>query len=209
MSGKAIIRVLLVDNHVAVRVGCAHVLGQAPDIAVAAETDNAEDAYRLASIQAIDVVLLELSLPGVSGLEACMRITHRRTGARILVLSMHEQPLFVQRALAAGADGYLTKYAPATALADAVRTVAAGQRYLDSRVRPADAMRTPVEQLSPREFEIFRLLADGYDTRAVAQALFVSVKTVANNATRMRAKLGVTSAAQLTRLALQHGVVRV
>lgn len=83
MDAKAIIKVLLVDNHVAARAGCTHVLRQAPDIAVTAETDNAEDAYRLASTQDIDVVLLELSLPGMSGLEACTRIAHRRgRGAR-------------------------------------------------------------------------------------------------------------------------------
>lgn len=209
MDRKTTIKVLLVDNHAAVRAGCTHVLGQAPDIAVAAETDNAEDAYRLASTQDIDVVLLELSLPGISGLEACARITQRRADARILVFSMHEEPLFVRRARAAGAAGYLSKRAPATALADAVRTVAVGQRYIDPRVRADGAARAPLEQLSPREFEIFRLLADGYDTREVAQALFLSVKTVANNATRLRVKLGVISAAQLTRLALQHGVVRI
>lgn len=208
MDGNAPIKVLLADNDVAVRAGCTYVLSQAPGIAVAAETDNAEDAYRLASMQDIDVVLLELSLPGMSGLEACARITHRRTDARVLVFSMHEEVLFVRRALAAGAGGYLTKRAPATALADAVRAVAAGQRYIDPRVRAHDTARAPLEQLSPREFEMFRLLADGYDSREVAQALFLSTKTVANNATRLRAKLGVGSAAELTRLALRHGVIK-
>lgn len=209
MDGNATIKLLLVDNHVAVRAGCTHVLKQVPGITVVAETDNADDAYRLALTQDIDVVLLELALPGTSGLEACMRITHRRADAHILVFSMHEQPLFVRRAMAAGAGGYLTKCAPASALVDAVRAVAAGQRYIDTRLRVDDAARTPLDQLSPREFEIFRLLADGYDTREVAQALFLSVKTVANNATRLRTKLGVTSAAQLTRLALRHDVVQI
>lgn len=209
MDGKTTIKVLLVDNHVAARTGCVRILRQAPGIAVDAETDNAEDAYRLASTQDIDVVLMELSLPGMSGLEACTRITHRRADARILVFSMHEEPLFVRRALTAGAGGYLTKCAPATALADAVRAVAAGRRYMDPRVRADDAGRAPLEQLSPREFEIFRLLADGYDSNEIAQALFLSVKTVANNASRLRVKLGVVSTAQLTRLALHHGVIKV
>lgn len=209
MDGKTTIKVLLVDDHVATRAGCAHLLGQAPGIVVDAETDNAEEAYRLASTQDIDVVVLDLSLPGMSGLEACTRINRRRADARILVFSMHEEPLFVRRALAAGAGGYLTKRAPAYALADAVRAVATGCRYIDPRVRADVTVPAPLEQLSLREFEIFRLLADGYDTHDVAQALFLSAKTVANNISRLRAKLGVSSAAQLTRLALRHGVITV
>ncbi|MDN5939014.1 MAG: response regulator transcription factor [Salinisphaera sp.] len=209
MRRKAAIKVLLVDHHVAVRAGCACVLRQAAGIAVAAETDNAEDAYRLASTQDIDVVLLALSLPGISGFEACTRITRRRTDVRVLVLSTHEEPLFVRRAMAAGARGYLTKTAPASALADAVRAVAAGTHYLDSRLCSDDAAPVPLEQLSPREFEIFRLLADGHDIGKVAQVLFISVKTVANNASRLRAKLGVVSPAELTRLALHYGVIKV
>lgn len=201
------INVLLVDNHVAARVGCTLLLKQTPEIAVDAETDNAKDAYRLAITGAFDVVILVLSLPGMSGLEACARIT-RRAHARVLVFSEREEPLFVERALAAGAGGYLSKRAPADALVGAVRAVAAGHRYIDPRVRAHDAAPIPLRQLSRHEFEVFRLLADGYDTREVAQALFMSAKTVANNATRLRAKLAVRSAAQLTRLALRHGIIK-
>lgn len=207
MNGYAIIRVLLVDDHAAARSGCMLFLKKAPDIAVDAESDTAKDAYRLAVTGAFDVVVLALSLPGMSGLEACARISSRAY-ARILVFSEHEQLIFVQRALAAGAGGYLTKRAPAVALADAVRIVAAGNRYIDPRVRAYNAANIPLQQLSRREFEVFRLLADGYDTHEVAQALFLSTKTVANNATRLRAKLGVRSAAQLTLLALHHGIIK-
>lgn len=208
MDGIATIKVLLVDDHAAVRAGCARLIRQTADIAVDAEADNAKEAYRIVETRNIDVVVLDLSLPGMSGLEACARIS-RRADARILVFSAHEEPLFVQRALAAGAGGYLTKRAPAYALADAVRAVATEHRYIDPRVRGEDTVSAPLEQLSRREFEIFRLLADGYDTHEVADVLFLSAKTVANNITRLRAKLGVSSAAQLTRLALRHGVITV
>lgn len=207
MDEYATINVLLVDDHAAARAGCTHLLKQTPGIAVDAETDNAKDAYRLAVTGAFDVVVLGLSLRGMSGLEACARISSRAY-ARILAFSEHEEPLFVQRALAAGAGGYLTKRAPADAFVEAVRVVAAGHRYIDPRVRAHDTGPIPLQRLSRREFEVFRLLADGYDTREVAQALFMSTKTVANNATRLRTKLGVRSAAQLTRLALRHGIIK-
>lgn len=207
MDGHAVIHVLVVDAHAAARAGCMRLSQRTRDIVVDAEADNAKDAYRLAVTGAFDVVVLAISLPGMSGLEACARISSRAYG-RILFFSEHEQRLFVQRALAAGADGYLTKRAPAHEFACAVRAVAAGDRYIDTRLGACSTAPIALQQLSRREFEVFRLLADGYGTPEVAEALFLSAKTVANNATQLRAKLGVRSAAQLTHLALHHGIIK-
>lgn len=205
------IRVLLVDSYPAVRAGCARLLGETDDIVIGAETGDAESAYTMVVTGAFDVVVMELSLAGMSGLEACARIRSRsrQHDTRVLIFSAHEELLFVRRALAAGASGYLTKRASLGALVGAVRAVAAGHPYLDPRVQVHEPGPLPLEQLSRREFEVFRLLAEGYDTHRIAATLFLSTKTVANNATRLRAKLGISSAAQLTRLAIQYGVVKI
>ncbi|MEQ8799568.1 MAG: response regulator transcription factor [Salinisphaeraceae bacterium] len=204
---QADIRVLLVDDHAVVRAGYGRLLKSAPDIVVEGETDTGESAYQLVSQTHFDVVVMDLSLPGMSGIEACSRIRKRRPDTRVLVFSVHEEEIFVKRALQAGADGYLTKRAVAEVLVDAVREVAVGKRYLDPNLAMAGAGVDPLACLSRREFEIFRLLAEGHAVPDIANALFLSPKTVSNHASRIRTKLDAGSAADLTRLAIRRGVI--
>lgn len=201
------IKVLLVDDHEVVRAGYRRLLKSAPDIAVVGEAGSGEAAYRLVAAEPVDVVVMDLSLPGMSGIEAASRIRRRQPRVRVLMFSVHEEEIFVQRALDAGADGYLTKRAVAQMLVAAVREVAAGRRYLDPSISLADGARDTLSRLSRREFEIFRLLAEGNNVHAIAEALFLSPKTVSNHASRLRAKLGAVSGAELTRLAIRRGVI--
>ncbi|MES1928781.1 two component LuxR family transcriptional regulator [Salinisphaera dokdonensis CL-ES53] len=205
------IRVLLVDDHAVVRAGYGRLLKMAGDIEVVGEADSGERAYALSREQDFDVIVMDLSLPGMSGIEATRRICSRNPGTRILVFSVHEEEIFVRRALAAGATGYIGKRAVADVLIDAVRQVAKGKRYIgaalvDEEAAPAE-IDSPLSCLSSREFEIFRLLASGASVNAIADELFLSPKTVANHASRLRAKLGVGGTADLTRLAIRTGVV--
>ena len=209
---KQPIRVLLVDDHAVVRAGYARLLKLAGDIEVAGEADSGERAYALCREHNFDVIVMDLSLPGMSGIETTRRICSRHPGTRVLVFSVHEEAIFVRRALAAGATGYIGKRAVADVLIEGVRQVACGREYLDPGladdiVASAQDSTSPLACLSSREFEIFRLVASGMSVTDIAEELFVSPKTVANHASRLRAKLGVGGTAELTRLAICTGVV--
>jgi len=208
------VRVLLVDDHAVVRAGYRLLLQHEADVEVVAEADTGELACRLYADLDPDVVVMDLALPGMGGLEAIKRIRMRDDRARILVFSMHEEPMFVERALAAGASGYVPKSGAPEALVAAVRQVAAGGRYLDraleqrlafDRVRGHDS---PLMELSTREFEIFCLLAEGASSAEIARRLSLSPKTVANYSTQLKSKLDVGSVAEFARLAIRHGILR-
>jgi DNA-binding NarL/FixJ family response regulator len=204
------IRVLLVDDHAVVRAGYGRLLGFAAGIEVAGEAASGEQAYALCRNESFDVVVMDLSLPGMSGIEATQRIHRRYPGIRVLVFSVHEEGIFIHRALAAGAIGYISKRAAADVLVDAVRAVARGQRYLEPSLTATAGSETPVsplDRLSAREFEIFRLLTLGRSVTQIAVELHLSPKTVANHMSRLRAKLGATNTADLTRLAIRAGIV--
>ncbi|MES1925977.1 response regulator transcription factor [Salinisphaera sp. T31B1] len=203
------IRVLLVDDHAVVRAGYGRLLKLADDIQVVGEADSGERAYAACRDLDIHVIVMDLSLPGMSGIEATKRILSRYPGVRVLVFSVHEEQIFVRRALTAGATGYISKRAVSEVLVNAVRAVATGQRYIDAELADEagpDAA-NPLACLSSREFEIFRLLASGASVNAIAEELFLSPKTVANHTTRLRTKLGASGTADLTRLAIRTGVV--
>lgn len=205
------IRVLLVDDHSVVRAGYSRLLNLADDIEVVGEADCGEQAYTACRETGIDVIVMDLSLPGMSGIEATKRILSRYPEVQVLIFSVHEEYIFVRRALAAGATGYISKRAVADVLVNAVRVVAAGERYIDEQI--GDYSQTasghPLSVLSSREFEIFRLLASGASVNNIATELFLSPKTVANHNTRLRAKLGASGTADITRLAIGTGVVTV
>jgi len=197
-----------------VRAGYRLLLQHQPEIEVVAEADSGELACRHYADLEPDVVVMDLGLPGMGGLEAIKRIRMRDPNARILVFSMHEEPMFVERALAAGASGYVTKSSAPEVLVAAVRKVAAGGRHLDrsleqrltfDRVRGSDS---PLMQLSTREFEIFCLLAEGSSSADIAKRLSLSPKTVANYSTQLKSKLNVGSIAEFARLAIRHGIMR-
>lgn len=207
------VRVLLVDDHAVVRAGYRLLLQNAPEIEVVAEADSGELGCRLFAELAPDVVVMDLTLPGIGGLEAIRRIVQRDPKARVLVFSMHEDVLFAEQALAAGARGYVTKSSAPHVLVAAVKQVASGgqplaggiaRRLKFARGRGEDS---PLKQLSTREFEIFCLLAEGLGSADIAKRLSLSHKTVANYGTQLKAKLGVATVAELTRLAIRHGVI--
>jgi DNA-binding NarL/FixJ family response regulator len=211
--GARRVRVLLVDDHAVVRAGYRLLLQSAPDVEVVAEADSGELACRRFAELAPDVVIMDLSLPGIGGLEAIRRIVQRDAAAKVLVFSMHEETMFVEQALAAGARGYVTKSSAPRVLVAAVKEVAEGGRYLGGdiaerlafeRVRAGD---TPLMELSTREFEIFCLLAEGVPSGDIARRLSLSQKTVANYGTQLKGKLNVGSVAELTRLAIRHGII--
>lgn len=205
------IRVLLIDDHAVVREGYRHLLSSSAAIHVVDEAGSGAGGYRRFLKGGIDVVVIDLSLPGVGGLEVLRRMRRREPSLRALVVSMHEEPVIVERALASGATGYLSKRSNPSALVDAVHRIARGETVVDSTLAAASrAMPAPRErlhQLSTREFEIFRQLAEGRSVSQIARELSLSGKTVANYNTAIRGKLGAGNAADLARIAIASGVV--
>jgi DNA-binding NarL/FixJ family response regulator len=211
MTGQ--VRVLLADDHAVVREGYRRLLERTPDITVVAEAANGEEAYRLFCDVAPEVVVMDINLPGMSGVEATRRVIAREPHARVLMFSMHEDAMFASRALQAGARGYVTKASAPEVLVDAVRAVAAGKAYISQDVAQQLALqalpgqRLPLNHLSPREFEVFRLLAEGRSVAEIAQVMCLSQKTIANYQSSIRQKLELTNAAQVVRLAMSHGLL--
>jgi DNA-binding NarL/FixJ family response regulator len=204
------IRVLLVDDHAVVRTGYRALIADAADLEIVAEAESGEGAYQAFVEFAPDIVIMDLSLPGMGGLEATRRILARDATASVLVFSMHEETPFVQQALRAGARGYITKSSAPDTLVEAVRQIVYGQVYIDPRLAPelaASRGGSPVDDLSPREFSIFRMLSEGHGNADIARLLCVSEKTVANYATAIRKKLGVQNRAELVYLAVREGLV--
>ncbi len=208
-------RILLVDDHAVVRAGFRTLLENQADLLVIAEAESGEAACRQFVEHGPDVVIMDLSLPGIGGLEAIRRIISREAGARILAFSMHEDTIFVEQALQAGARGYIGKSSAPVELVEAVRQIANGSIYIDPDIAQRLAFQktkggdTPFENLSTREFEIFCLLAEGLSVNEVATRLSLSSKTIANYATQIKAKLEVNTTAELARLAIRHGIVSV
>jgi len=207
------IRIMLVDDHAVVRSGVRRLLEQHTGLTVVAEAENGERAYQLFGEYSPDAAVVDLSMPGMGGMEAIRRIVARFPAAKLLVLSMHENPAFANQAIKAGAKGYLAKNGLAEELVDALQAIISGKTYLSPEIARKIALQTlqnqadPMQQLSAREFEIFRLLAEGKETEEIAQALKISSKTVANYQTTIKQKLGINSPVEMVRLAIRHGVI--
>jgi two-component system invasion response regulator UvrY len=208
------IRLMLVDDHAVVRVGFKMLL-QASDasIEVVAEAASGEEALqRVAEVQP-DVLMLDLSMPGIGGLETVRRLHARDARIKVLVLSAHEDTAHARRALQAGALGYLSKRSAPEALVQAVRTVAAGQRYIDAALAQKLALAqlgdqpNPVEALSEREFAVFVQLARGATVAAIAEQMSLSSSTVGTHLYHVKQKLGAANQAELTLIALRWGVI--
>ncbi len=206
-------RVLLADDHAVVREGYRRLLERTDEIAVIAEAGSGEEAYRLFSEMAPDVVVLDINLPGIGGIEAARRILARDAQAKILMFSMHEDVVFPSRSLQTGARGYVTKSSAPEVLVEAVRLVAAGKLYISHDMAQELAIQmlpgneNPLQALSPREFEVFRLLVAGHPIGEIAKILSLSYKTVANHQSNIRQKLDVSNTAQVVRMALAHGML--
>jgi len=207
------VQVILVDDHAVVREGYRRLLERTPDIQVVAEAASGEEAYRLFCEQSPDVVVMDINLPGMSGIEATRRMLAREPEARVLVFSMHEDALFGSRALQAGARGYVTKASAPEVLVEAVRAVSAGRMFISHDMAQHLALQAvpgqelPLDTLSPREFEVFRLLAEGKPVAEIARILSLSQKTIANYQSAIRQKLEADTSAQMVWIALKRGLV--
>jgi two-component system invasion response regulator UvrY len=210
------IRVLLVDDHTVVRFGFRLLLESAADVEVIGEADSGESAYVLYPQCKPDVVIMDLSMPGMGGLEALKRIRTHYRDARLLALSAHDDAMHARRALAQGALGFLSKRSAPEILLDAVRTVAAGRRYLDPALAQELALfeidgvaDTPIHRLSEREFEVFLRLAKGAAVQTIANDLNLSASTVGTHLYNIKQKLGASNQAELTLIALRAGLIEV
>lgn len=204
--------VLLVDDHAVVREGYRRLIERALGNVDIKEAGTVDEAYRMYIASAFDVVVMDVSLPGVSGIEGVRRLTSRFPDARVLMFSMHEEALFAERAMQAGARGYVTKSSAPETLVQAIRDVMEGRVYIAREIARQLALRaipgvhSPLHVLSRREFEIFRLMAQGLDNEVISATLSISGKTIANYQSLIREKLGISNAAQLVRLAFETGV---
>jgi len=207
------IKVLLVDDHAVVRTGYRRLLETRPHIKIIAEAATAEEGRRLYFEQHPDVVVMDISMPGIGGMEGIRRILSRDASARILICSIHDNSLLADRALQSGALGYVTKASEPEVLVKAVETVGQGKMFLGPDIAQALALKhleketSPLAVLSPREFEIFRLVADGRDGSSIADSLCLSHKTVSNYMSQIKKKLDVSSTAGLVHLAMRHGLL--
>jgi DNA-binding NarL/FixJ family response regulator len=179
---------------------------------VAGEAATAAEAYRAFVELAPDVTVMDISLPDLSGVEALRHILSRAGEARVLMFSIHDEPIYAERALAAGARGYLTKASAPELLVDAIHAVVRGERFLSPDVSAALASRSSapgidmLDHLSTREFEIARLIVEGLSLREIAERLCLTYKTVANYQTAIRQKLGASTSAHLIQIAARSGL---
>jgi len=201
-----VIRVLLADDHKIVRDGLRRILSTHGDIEVAGEAANGDEALALVKANAYDVAVLDMSMPGLSGLDLVRRLKIERPALRVLVLSMHGEQQYAARALKAGASGYLNKDSAAELLVGALRKIAAGGVHIGEAAAASlvAAEQQGRQKLSDREFEVLRLLVQGSSPTAIAEQLHLSVKTVSTHKTRMQEKLGLKSTADLVRYALEN-----
>jgi two-component system, NarL family, invasion response regulator UvrY len=212
MTASPTISILLVDDHPVVRQGYRRVLENQSDFRVVAEADNAAGAYAAFKTHAPDVVVMDISMKGASGLEAIRNIRSRDEGARILVFSMHSEAALVKTAFNAGASGFVTKSSEPAALIQAIRSVARGERAMSDDIAHALAedslnpSQSVLERLGEREIEILRQLAAGSTADQIAANLNLSLKTVQNYHYMVKAKTGLQTDAQLVRLAVACGL---
>lgn len=210
------IRVLLADDHALVRAGFRALLQSLPDMEVVAEAGDGREALRLIDLHRPDVVLMDIGMPGLNGLEAAARLAEESPQIRVIVLSMHATEEYVLRALRAGAVGYLLKDAGTAELELAVRAVVRGETYLSPAVskhviaeyiQRVSGEPDPLEQLTPRHREILQLIAEGQTTRGIAQTLGLSVKTVETYRSQLMERLDIHDIAGLVRYAIRVGLI--
>jgi len=204
---------MLVDDHAVVRMGFKMLLESDPDIKVVAEAESGEQAIQRFVEFKPHVVVMDITMPGIGGLEAIERILAKDNTAKILVLSAHEDSVHPKRVLNAGAMGYLTKRSAAEELIKAIRVVATGKKYLEASVAQQMAIQqlsgdqNPVDVLSPREFEVFMALAKGKTTNEIAETLFLSPRTVGTHLYNIKQKLNANNSAEIALIAMRSGLL--
>jgi two-component system invasion response regulator UvrY len=208
------IRVLLVDDHAVVRTGFRLLLQARPDVAVVGEAESGEAACQRYVELSPDVVVMDIAMPGMGGIEALRRIRAHDPQARVLALSAHDDPMHARRALREGALGFLSKRSAPEALLEAVAGIGAGQRYIDPRVAQRLALEniegtesSPIKRLSEREFDVFIRLARGASVQRIAEDLRLSASTVGTHLYNVKQKLGVSNQSELTLLAIRYGLI--
>jgi len=207
------IRVMLIDDHAVMRTGIARLLERSDNITIVGEADTGEQGYQLYADLKPDVMIMDMSMPGIGGLEALRRLISRYPEAKVIMFSMHENITFAIQAMTAGAVGYVTKSGEAQELVIAVKQVMTGKSYLNAEMAHKIALQNmgesdnPMQRLTAREFEVFRLLAEGCMLDEIATNLTIGHKTVANYQTSLKQKLGIQSSVDLVRLAMKYDVI--
>jgi DNA-binding NarL/FixJ family response regulator len=206
----------MADDHALVRAGIRSLLESLPDIEVVGETGDGLEAFELVRRNPPDVILLDVTLPGLNGLEVAARIARLGVPTRVLMISMHASPEYAARAFAAGAMGYLNKDAAFDELSEAIEEVCAGRRYL-CRAIDADVVQqqdkrvgkgtTGLDALTPRQRQILQMIAEGQSTRQIAERLFLSVKTVETHRAQVMQRLAIHDVPGLVRFALRNGLL--
>ena len=200
------IRVLLADDHQIVRDGLKRILAGTADLEVAGEAGSGDEALALVKANDYDIAMLDMSMPGLSGIDLIKRLKLEKPKMKLLVLSMHGEPQYAARALKAGAAGYLTKDSASEQLLGAIRKVAAGGVHISEAAAASivSQQKASHEALSDREFEVMRLLVEGLSPTEIGARLHLSVKTVSTHKTRILEKLRLGSTAELVRYAMEH-----
>jgi two-component system invasion response regulator UvrY len=207
------IKAMLVDDHAVVRMGFRLLLQGTSDIEVVAEASSGEEAVRLFTEARPDVAVMDISMPGIGGLEAIARILAREPAARILVLSGHEDVMHARRVLKAGAAGYLTKRSAAEELIQAIRQVDQGKTYLEPSiaqqmaVQQLSGQKSPVDMLSEKEFKVFLALARGRSVQEIADIMSLSPRTIGTHLYNIKQKLGAANSAELAIIAIRAGLI--
>ncbi|HLS86028.1 MAG TPA: response regulator transcription factor [Burkholderiales bacterium] len=204
------IRILIADDHKIVRDGLKRILAATTDMEVAGEAASGDEALALVRANDYDIAMLDLSMPGLSGIDLVKRLKAEKPKLRILVLSMHGERQYAARALKAGASGYLTKDSASEQLLLALRKIAAGGVHISDAAAASligASAKLPHETLSDREFEVLRLLASGLGPTEIGEQLHLSVKTVSTHKARIFEKLGINSTAALVRYAIEHSLL--
>lgn len=205
--------ILIVDDHPVVRQGVKHVIEQEPDLRIVAEAESASEALQALQQHKLDLAIVDISLRGTDGLELTKWIRAQDEKLPVLIMSMHDESLYAERVLRAGAHGYIMKAEVADRIVPAVRRVLRGEIYLSDKVgqnilhevsgRSTAMDESPIRQLSDRELEVFRLIGQGHGTREIATMLHLSIKTIETYRAHIKDKLGLASATQLVRYAAQ------
>ncbi|MGD8712597.1 MAG: UvrY/SirA/GacA family response regulator transcription factor [Thiohalophilus sp.] len=209
------IKILLVDDHDLVRTGLRRLLEDVEDFDILGEATNGEEAMAMASKHDPDVVLMDINMPGIGGLEATRKMLSDKPDLRIIIVTMHQDDLFAQRLLKAGAVGYLTKGAKIDEISHAIRETLAGRRYITPEIAQQLALSqysenesgSPFDSLSERELQVLLMLMEGQKISQISDKLCLSPKTVSTYRQRLYTKLGVQSDIELARLAMLHGVI--
>jgi two-component system invasion response regulator UvrY len=209
------IKILIADDHTLVRKGIRRMLEEEDDFKVVAEASDGKEAVAKVKETQPDLVLMDVAMPGLDGIEATKQLTkNRKSKLHVLVLTMYADEHFAARLLRSGASGYVVKDAAPAELVDAVRTVHEGKRYISASLREALAMRyvdgqaaDPVDAVTDREFQVLRLLASGHTNREIAEQLGLSVKTVDAHRLNILGKLELRNNSDLTKFAIRHGIV--